>query len=170
MFKATGIRSPHSSSQDSKLLQLPAELRNRIYEMVLLHPFRDFLMPGSRAGNYTVLLRTCRQIFHEAAEIYYSGNTFHTFPDTLVRALRTIGVRNRALLRGLRILHPGLRADDPRGSLRYLSSRYEDLAKEGLSLPLAVLRVLPEHGKWCNLSELEALVAEKEAAKLQDKT
>lgn len=59
----------------SPLLRLPAELRNRIYELVLVSP-----EPATIAGrkNYfsssPQILRTCRQINNEATAILYSDN------------------------------------------------------------------------------------------------
>lgn len=65
----TKVRQPRC-----RLLELPAELRVRIYEDALLQEDRveitkrSFAQPG--------LLRTCRQIRHEASTIHYNKNKF----------------------------------------------------------------------------------------------
>ncbi|KAK5709314.1 hypothetical protein LTR17_019885 [Elasticomyces elasticus] len=70
----------------SAFLELPPELRNRVYEAALIqrspiptHPERDiFLQPGlcKPIWRAPALLQTCRQIRCEAFKIYYALNTF----------------------------------------------------------------------------------------------
>ena len=71
----------------SRLLALPAELRNTIYELVLISP-TDIVIPAPSSpkspGVTTTnlfppepaLLLTSHQIRHEALKIYYLSNRF----------------------------------------------------------------------------------------------
>ncbi|KAL1797150.1 hypothetical protein ACET3X_003756 [Alternaria dauci] len=49
----------------SPLLRLPAEMRNRVYELVFC----------GKSATRTALLKTCKQIEHEAKPVYYSNLT-----------------------------------------------------------------------------------------------
>lgn len=65
------------ASNPSRLLSLPPELRNRIYEYVLTRRHR--LLPWKRQNIYPVepaLTRTCRQMRSEALGVFYHDNTF----------------------------------------------------------------------------------------------
>lgn len=66
-------QSPNPPDQTSPLLDLPGELRNRIYRAALLEDHIDvenacFAEPG--------LLRTCKMIRHETGPIFYAENMF----------------------------------------------------------------------------------------------
>lgn len=56
------------------LLNLPGELRNHIYEMVVVEP--DRVEITSEGPGEPPLLRTCRQIRREAGSLYYRSNIF----------------------------------------------------------------------------------------------
>lgn len=56
------------------LLKLPGELRNRIYELVIVEKGR--LKITAKGPGQPALLRTCRQIRREAGTIYYGSNDF----------------------------------------------------------------------------------------------
>jgi len=62
----------------SPLLELPPELRNRIYSDVLVQATTVHVTTTTAKPNWNVpsLLHTCRQIRSEASGIYYSSNTF----------------------------------------------------------------------------------------------
>lgn len=72
--------------EETTLQTLPAELRNRIYELALVKDERievklyfdrtrtDKVI--SRIANYPSLLQTCRQIREEASPIFYGQNVF----------------------------------------------------------------------------------------------
>jgi hypothetical protein len=108
MTRATAKRS-------SRLLKLPAELRNLIYELVLcyVHPFdigsgssfsTKSLRPRSRYAyphnNLFGLLRTCRQVYAEAWQLGYMNNTFLLTSLLHARSfLRMIGGPNARCLR-----------------------------------------------------------------------
>ncbi|KAL6168120.1 hypothetical protein ACJQWK_05778 [Exserohilum turcicum] len=66
---------PHN--QFSSFLDLPAELRNSIYELVLHEgTFDVFPNQHSPKPQTLSLLSTCTQIRYEALPIFYSRNTF----------------------------------------------------------------------------------------------
>lgn len=85
-----------ASDQPCYLLELPAELRNRIYELVLLSPNKinvrkNFKPPG--------ILAASRQIRSEAWKIFFAQNDFrfiiHSCDGSLVlKWTDTIGLRN----------------------------------------------------------------------------
>jgi hypothetical protein len=89
-YNRTTLQLAHPrASQNSLLLNLPPELRNRIYELVLVS--HDLIEVDSNHANYEVednleedkstikeppLLRTCQIIRNEATPLYYSSNAF----------------------------------------------------------------------------------------------
>ncbi|KAG6991446.1 hypothetical protein G7Y79_00052g087860 [Physcia stellaris] len=152
-------------SQKSSFLNLPPELRNRIYQAALIKPGHINLCPsehiihdveGMERLAYHIqgfesfsspklldelrvreqdmekvpwdlfrvqhdllyvreelavgLLRTCRQVYREAVDFFWAGNTW-CFPDDiqwhlLFRFLSTIGSNARARIKGLEVLAP----------------------------------------------------------------
>ena len=71
------------STPGSRLLALPAELRNRIYELVLCETTTVLLDDGwgdlersLRCWRRPALFSTCRRTASEASPIYYSQNVF----------------------------------------------------------------------------------------------
>ena len=77
--RAFATTEPRLQSKHTSFLDLPAEIRNRIYNFSLINgePIRGnagFLAPENDALQ---LLRTNRQIYREAREIYYAENTFY---------------------------------------------------------------------------------------------
>lgn len=64
-----------ASNPDSGLLSLPAELRNRIYRLVLLR-HRTIRVTKSGFNQGSGILATCKQIRYEALKIYYYENAF----------------------------------------------------------------------------------------------
>ncbi|CAK3876740.1 Hypothetical predicted protein [Lecanosticta acicola] len=80
---ASGAASSAASSaakdaQDSRLFQLPAELRNTIYEFVLYSEDPVVLedLWGRSSLRFPALLQVCRQVRDEAAGIWYSSSVF----------------------------------------------------------------------------------------------
>lgn len=130
---------------NSPLARLPAELRNYIYELVLIETQPIEVNWGySNLWIAPPLLQTCRQARSEAAPIYYSGSTFtimHVNTQTKLEAwLRTIGPDARRFLRQVRV---GL-GWEALGSGRRLERRedYERRLEQcGLGIPEAVLLV-----------------------------
>jgi len=85
---STDSYSAHNSAQ-SPLLRLPAEIRNEIYAYILTepdatyhfdyrpYPYGECVSHGSsvKQPNRLALLRTCRQVFYEAAKLPFKFNT-----------------------------------------------------------------------------------------------
>ncbi|KAK4544193.1 hypothetical protein LTR36_004403 [Oleoguttula mirabilis] len=63
------------SQQGSPLLKLAAELRNNIYELVLIAD-SPIDTRDKKAAKVPALLSTCKHMRYEAAAIYYGQNTF----------------------------------------------------------------------------------------------
>ncbi|KAK3617716.1 hypothetical protein LTR56_025093 [Elasticomyces elasticus] len=59
----------------SRLLDLPPELRNAIYEYVLVLE-QPIIITKTSKWTQLGLLRVCKQIRHEAASLYYNANKF----------------------------------------------------------------------------------------------
>ncbi|KAK5135519.1 hypothetical protein LTR08_005154 [Meristemomyces frigidus] len=73
------IRAPQERSvNDLHLLGLPRELRDRIWELVLV---KRKLLISVQPGRYRLpgILRTCKQTVAEAAPIYFAQNTFQCY-------------------------------------------------------------------------------------------
>lgn len=70
--------------EQSRLMLLPAELRNRIYSLALddlwvdIYPSGHDLLPD--VTNAPGILLSCKRIYYEATGIYYSNTTFHNDP------------------------------------------------------------------------------------------
>lgn len=64
--------------QRSRLLTLPPELRNRIYEYVFLDHLLAWHLDGSgqKARKIPSILQTCHNIRNEAKSLFYSDETF----------------------------------------------------------------------------------------------
>lgn len=110
------------AAQNSLLLRLPAELRNRIYELVLVinghlevDPNFDahapFPFPGEASELRMIevikepaLLRSCSEIRTEATEMYYTQNTFICCDrDKLLRWVTNLDVKRQKMLGDIRI-------------------------------------------------------------------
>lgn len=74
-----------------RLLSLPAELRNRIYEMVVVHQ-QPITMSHRRRHRLTrtppAITRTCQQIKNESLPIFYEWNTFRLYDACMSRRVR----------------------------------------------------------------------------------
>ena len=89
------VSSPTNSPATAPLLSIPAELRNQIYEYLLVddQPVQveyGVESPASKITSFTgspAIIRTCRQIYHEAIGVLYGHNIFeftYRFPDDQV--------------------------------------------------------------------------------------
>ncbi|KAI0448899.1 hypothetical protein F5B21DRAFT_518605 [Xylaria acuta] len=91
-------------------LNLPSELRNGIYELMLVHqepiiPRFGFFRPRLTLG----LLRASKAIHHEASSVLYGRNRFHFSncgPEVLASFLEQIGTSNAAYIRRVSIDFP----------------------------------------------------------------
>ena len=126
---AKSSHCPKASLQPSRLLKLPLELRDNIYEMVfggvgiIVRPnvdqlFRIAAMYENNDQQVTslppatvlALALTCRQVHDEAIRFYYGRNTFsfkHTYD--LYRYLYMIGEERREWIRSIEIFWQGER-------------------------------------------------------------
>lgn len=65
------------TTQNSSLLSLPSELRNTIYELVLVSEKRIKIYDkANKDCRPPAVLQACHQLRHEAGAIYYGGNIF----------------------------------------------------------------------------------------------
>ncbi|KAK8251115.1 hypothetical protein HDK77DRAFT_202481 [Phyllosticta capitalensis] len=108
--------SQPTTSKPFRLLDLPAEVRLRIYEHVLLVPHTIDLDPSntSTLSPRLRLLLVSRQLHNEASHVFYSRNTFRLFPvhgrffHTRKPLLARLSPRTRASLSSLELrLGPG---------------------------------------------------------------
>jgi hypothetical protein len=89
-----GRSSPTNPDAPSFLTTLPPEIRNWIYELLFIHddPLRvtavhrwthymDMSLVREEVARAMALLRSCRQVYHEAVRIIYSRNHFTFIPQ-----------------------------------------------------------------------------------------
>ncbi|KAH7399643.1 hypothetical protein BKA66DRAFT_452267 [Pyrenochaeta sp. MPI-SDFR-AT-0127] len=104
-------RTTPQSQRDNLLLRLPAELRNRIYELVLggrTYRFKDTVCTNharldTSERHIFGLLYVCRQIHFETALLPYSMNIF-SFRDFDISLYPFLKERSPAQFRSLRSL------------------------------------------------------------------
>ena len=133
---------------------LPAEIRLRIYDLLLVSRFDREQNPSLAVGNsyqkmvmlhmirapqYRTMepgiLQTCRKIYHEANLILYSQNMFYiSEPEQMFRLITQIGPKNFKLVKSLNIWVPWLTEIGP--WLKFLNV----LAKEASGLRVIELR------------------------------
>jgi hypothetical protein len=89
----------------SPFLRLPAELRNKIYQLVFSNGVIQVLAPWENRYRSTIsaysapaLLQTCRQIHGEATPVLFSTATFETERYSLEYFIETIGAEKAALI------------------------------------------------------------------------
>ncbi|KAF2275584.1 uncharacterized protein EI97DRAFT_467757 [Westerdykella ornata] len=75
-------QAPKSHAADpskASFLDLPPELRNRIYAQLFILPDNYIRLTRENRTNVPslTLLRTCKQIHDEAASVFYAGNSFY---------------------------------------------------------------------------------------------
>lgn len=116
---------PSSTSNGIKpkptLLTLPAEIRLRIYDLLLVSRFDRMVNPSWAVGKTCPtkallrstpalrrrmlepeILRACKQIYREAIPILYSGNVFNVnTPEHMLRLMAQIGPTNIKLVKSL---------------------------------------------------------------------
>lgn len=122
---------PEAISPQASFSQLPSELRNTIYELLLLHsepidPWHRF-----RLKLTTGLFRVCKTVHHESTSLFYSRNRLDltaAYPKILDLFFEKIGSRNAACVRDVLIrfpefpnLEPGNVAIDE-GSIKMLTT------------------------------------------------
>ncbi|WPB02075.1 uncharacterized protein RHO25_006709 [Cercospora beticola] len=98
-------QTAHVLPTPSRLLQLPAELRNRIYRLVLHTAGEEDRIIVTEFGHERpALLQTCKKIRNEALKIYYYENSFridmNSYDSALLarftRKLRDLGLETHS--------------------------------------------------------------------------
>jgi hypothetical protein len=122
------------------LLTLPAEIRLRIYDRLLVSRFdpeqnpswavensdqKMVMLDMVRAPQYRTMepgiLQTCKQIYHEANSILYSQNIFHiSEPEQMFRLIEQIGLMNVKFVKSLYVWVPWNAELSPWLSLLYI--------------------------------------------------
>ncbi|XXG99515.1 hypothetical protein Hte_005854 [Hypoxylon texense] len=124
--KSSNTEAPIKTKQKSLLLNLPAEIRLKIYDLLLVSRFNRWDNPSWSVGNTyqklillhfiqdrqyrtmePAILQTCKQVYFEAVPILYSRNVFRfNDPDLMLRLMVQIGHTNTKLIRSLSIYVP----------------------------------------------------------------
>jgi hypothetical protein len=154
-------------NQPSKLLQLPSELRNKIYSLVLVHPTAIRIPFGQSESSKRALLRANHQVHDEAVGIYYGNNAFIAdcgvwfLNADLICWLRSLGWKKRLLLKDIRLSLRQQKVFSPPGGVGdthfFITALIKRLDGMGLLLPLDAVRV--ELGdEYLTYSELDARV------------
>jgi len=97
----------------TNFLKLPSELRNRIYELCLLHeePINPWIDYNQRHELTPGLLRANKTIHREASSLLYAQNRFDftmATPEDVASFLRTIGNNNADCIRHICVDFPSL--------------------------------------------------------------
>ena len=104
----SALRMASNSTTACPLLELPAELRNRIWEQVIVKEGPISLAPASdladgeelETGAQPALSRVCRQIREETLPMFYAHNIFRLHPENMRRYKASRS--KKPLLRSLR--------------------------------------------------------------------
>jgi hypothetical protein len=144
---------PVVEAQESPLLNLPGELRDRIYEYAF-DCAPDFITICKGAKNSTIgctappLLQVCRQIREEASTIFYTQQKFYMngrwycSSDVAQAWLRSLDSTSRSVLRHLYFY--GLPAGAC-AATEYMESTYARLVKEKIAVPKEALYALSSY-------------------------
>jgi hypothetical protein len=102
----------------TNFLKLPSELRNRIYELCLLHeePINPWIDYNQRHELTPGLLRANKTIHREASSLLYAQNRFDftmATPEDVASFLRTIGNNNADCIRHICVDFPSPRNLEP---------------------------------------------------------
>jgi hypothetical protein len=102
----------------ANFLKLPSELRNRVYELCLLHqePINPWMVYNQRKELTTGLLRANKTVHREASSLLYAQNCFDfsmATPEDVASFLRTIGDNNANCIRHICVDFPSLRDLEP---------------------------------------------------------
>ena len=103
-YHLTFTTYPPSSDMPSHFFRIPRELRDRIYELLLLH--HEPINKNQRRTITPALFRVNKIINHEAIPLFYSRNHFDfkfDTPETVASFLAQIGRENSDSIRHIRI-------------------------------------------------------------------
>lgn len=124
--KSGKTKAPTKAKQKCLLLDLPVEIRLKIYDLLLVSRFNRWDNPSWSVGNThqkliildfiqarqyrtmePAVLQACKQIYLEAVPILYSRNVFRfNHPDLMLRLMAQIGHTNMKLIQSLDIYVP----------------------------------------------------------------
>lgn len=164
------------ADQDSRLLRLPAELRNRIYTLVpvqeshiVIKRFtlwstsrRNAPKKASKLGyspSPPGILQVCQELRTEATKVYYGANAFFSESQCALRVwLWAIGEHQRTLLRDVRGFSTTIASTFARSALEIIESVERELMGRGTALGKNVFRkACKENGKHVFLNTTEVL-------------
>lgn len=146
------VRERPLEQQTGPLLRIPVEVRENIYAFILTpDPERD---PPRGAGIHTAILRTCRQVAHEASIYLYSVPHVIRYSSTLEPHWRAINASSLRFLQSLviRLEYSTIN----RGECEVSVQHAERIAgfTEGIMLTLQHSRALKTlHVELCNLAQ-----------------
>lgn len=141
--------SSTSEIRSCRLVALPAELRNRIYRLVLVLEdpilvtnigFKTSEHDAQEPFGELPLLRTCRHVHHEALAVFYGGNIFEPsrlWSDCWEPWLKALSPEKRLMLRQLRARD--LFVNQPKEAAIFIRHKVEGLARRGIVLEKDVL-------------------------------
>jgi hypothetical protein len=131
------VHSTRRNGEESPLLRLPAELRNKIYEYAIgghvielfdstKKPHYNMLSQAdghyTALANPTVLSKICRQLHSETALLPYSLNTFHGHLRRIHRFLKGLTKAQREQIKSVEIFF--IRTDLFKGDMTCLIFRH----------------------------------------------
>ena len=175
-----------AARQRSALLNLPAELRNKIYELCLVYEDTISILWVARNTNERkqfqlkchphepALVRTSRQLRYEGSPIYYAANSFHVrLRKSLYRWLTDIGERNRAMLNDVRgfCYDQKIAFSNPAESMLLLKDIEKELKEVDISLPKDTFRkatIVEGKEALLNQTELAARMTEQDWSRYSD--
>ncbi|KAL8747390.1 MAG: hypothetical protein Q9190_000736 [Brigantiaea leucoxantha] len=144
-------------------LGLPPEIRNRIYHLLYISPkyigtaygnqTRQFYKDATKWRNLG-LVKVCRQIYNESADIFFIKNGFEfSYVTPMYHFMRSIGIRQRRMITKIRYRHDVYRNGLPFKALRYLRSCENITELEILGTSYYSNRVALENAKAYFLTE-----------------
>lgn len=166
--------SPPGPTAPKGFFGLPAKVRQRIYESVLIlaHPIYLFQGQGSQVEvfapekprKWLALFQTSRQMHKEASAVLYGSNIFNLVdttekqPDLLHSFLKSIGSLNSGALKHVCIQFPGVEKAQDRPRRCKLAEENPSgsslLQQECTSLKLKTLEVFLHNQKTSGLTQL----------------
>ena len=135
------------ATQDSAPLSLPPEIRNRIYEPLVIHGIvilqraRSVRRKRSKKPLEPAIIRTCHQMREEAAPMHYGANLFKNFlGNHLGPWWRHLDDRRRAMVRRIDAWNaPGLGKRRPAIALARIRQVEKMYQKYNVTLPKNVV-------------------------------
>ena len=153
-----GQSAPSKPGEQCLFLELPAEIRNEIYTLTLIHPSSVFVHPSPPYILEAALLAVNRQVRSETLGLWYSDNTFAIDgSNPAVRFLRALSDQKLRALRTLRIqttVVPGADYIETRINQLMREFKPRGLNKHAIHFTLSV----PGGFNWVNLEKLKRVV------------